>query len=349
MYYKLFCTLIFPLFALLLSVGIIHAEDEKGINGFVGLSERQEAALAKREFSRYALMDADCDSESEVSNNLKSHSKTFASSMRPMLVEVTECCTVGASGGDVGQCTDGSGFSAGVNSNYVRNEHYYNIFSNGISLGFFDDISLETSMLEMPCVDPGNSVGGTVFGDKNFNGVSEVDELGVEGIKVYIYECDVDGTSVVIDSTTTDANGDYTFAANAGPYRVEFIIPDSLDQYVPSFVGAENETSVQFLAGPSCDVDYAIINPAEYCNNDPLLITSCFVSGDNVAGDAILTWSSSNENSSSESPGTLNTFDLGSSANVSQVGSIWGIAFNRYDEVAYTSAVLKRHLSLIHI
>ena len=115
MYQKLLCTLICLLFLILFSAGSIHADDDKKIKGIVGLTENQEATLANQELSRYALMDADCDSEASMYEAYNSSVRAFANAMMPPTL-VTECCEVG-SGTDDAEEIIGNGAYGDTDSN----------------------------------------------------------------------------------------------------------------------------------------------------------------------------------------------------------------------------------------
>jgi protocatechuate 3,4-dioxygenase beta subunit len=66
------------------------------------------------------------------------------------------------------------------------------------------------------------SLGNQVFVDADGNGVKDPSEVGLPGTTVYL----LDNAGVVIDSTTTDANGNYLFdSLMPGTYSVGFVYP----------------------------------------------------------------------------------------------------------------------------
>ncbi len=70
------------------------------------------------------------------------------------------------------------------------------------------------------------SIKGTVYHDRNDNGVQDAGEEGIEGVVIQLF--DVDGN--VIAETTTDANGDYCFDGLApGEYKIREQQPDDFD------------------------------------------------------------------------------------------------------------------------
>ncbi len=70
------------------------------------------------------------------------------------------------------------------------------------------------------------SIKGTVYHDRNNNGIQDEGEEGIEGVVIQLF--DVDGN--VIAETTTDANGDYCFEDLApGEYKIREQQPDGFD------------------------------------------------------------------------------------------------------------------------
>ena len=63
------------------------------------------------------------------------------------------------------------------------------------------------------------SVGDRVWHDKNYNGVQDLSETGVSGVKVFLQNA----SGATIATTVTDANGNYRFTdLDAGTYRLAF-------------------------------------------------------------------------------------------------------------------------------
>ena len=80
----------------------------------------------------------------------------------------------------------------------------------------------------LACITVGaGAIGDTIFRDWNGNGVRDAGEEGIEGVTVDL----LNGSNAVIDTTTTDANGNYIFEGlAAGTYTVKItdLGPDGL-------------------------------------------------------------------------------------------------------------------------
>lgn len=134
------------------------------------------------------------------------------------------------------------------------------------------------------------TISGTVFNDYNSSGtfdttatlantgggtVGIAKDVGVGGVTVTAY----DGTGAAVGTATSAADGTYTLTATGtGPYRIEFTtIPSG---FKSSFHGADSGTTVQFVAnGVSTNVNLGITRPADYCQNNPTLVSSCYSMG----------------------------------------------------------------------
>jgi protocatechuate 3,4-dioxygenase beta subunit len=180
------------------------------------------------------------------------------------------------------------------------------------------------------------TVTGTVFNDKNSNGANDGTDAGVSGVVVSAY----DSSGAQVGTTTTSGNGTYSLnvsSAATNSVRIEFTTPNG---YQPSFQGAANATSIQFVSVPATNVNYAVLVPGNFCSDNP---------GSSVAGICLR-------------PGTVT---LGTSTNLSSIassdwkgnsttlltrngdtGSLWGMAFDGPRQVIFASAALRRHSGL---
>ncbi|TXF83553.1 hypothetical protein FUA23_21585, partial [Neolewinella aurantiaca] len=129
-----------------------------------------------------------------------------------------------------------------------------------------------------PCIAGPGVIGGNVFNDYNNDGTDDgTDEIGQEEALVQVYNCDDE----LICETYTDEDGNW-FCDNmtdGETYRVEFSTP--LQSYLqPSYAGVDNGTNVQFITSPHCEVNYGVVDPADYCQENPQFSLACYVLGD---------------------------------------------------------------------
>ncbi len=203
-----------------------------------------------------------------------------------------------------------------------------------------------SSFLLAPCTGGSGVIGGKAFKDFNYDGLDNQEGSGIAGIEVQIYGCDADGNSQSMGSATTDENGDYFVdgLTDGSEYRVEFIIPTSMNFLQSGFNGADSRTTVQFITSPSCGANIGLSNPADFCEVDPSLAIPCYVNGDPLAAgsgsadeEALVLFKTSYEG---RNPKPIQL------ANAQQIGATWGVAFHRSTKTIYASAFLKRHVGL---
>jgi hypothetical protein len=203
------------------------------------------------------------------------------------------------------------------------------------------------------------TISGRVFHDHNSNGLMDAGatilndgggQVGVaadEGIGNIVVTA-YDARGVVRGTTPTAADGSYTLAATgAGPYRIEFSnLPPG---FQPGVWGPNSGTTVQFVPdGSSPNVDLGIILPGDYCQNNPELVTSCYVFGDQVNGPnsaapVVISFPYS-AGSNGSAPGPYDqptTHTLMVPAN--QAGTTWGVAYDRATQRLFVAAFMKRH------
>ncbi|MBL7815793.1 MAG: hypothetical protein JNL70_12335 [Saprospiraceae bacterium] len=200
------------------------------------------------------------------------------------------------------------------------------------------------------CSTGANQSGGTVFSDYNADGIKSSGETnGLAGVTVKAFDCN---GSQVGGTQTTDATGKYAFSGlTAGnyPIRVEFSgLPTLYGQGTPN--GTNGRTTTQFVSAANCSVDLGVLDPNDYCQTNPKVFVPCFASGDPlVAGtaantDATVMFDYSNSGLPNQTGGgyTAPTHI----AYASQVGTLWGTAYNRNTKRIFQSAILKRHAGL---
>ncbi|MDH3650753.1 MAG: T9SS type A sorting domain-containing protein, partial [Saprospiraceae bacterium] len=89
-----------------------------------------------------------------------------------------------------------------------------------------------------------SAVGNTIWLDENENGIQDLDEIGINDIKTFLYKKTIEG-EVLIDSTVTSTMGGYTgqflfHHLMPGIYRMGFEIPTNM--YVTLAKQGENDT-----------------------------------------------------------------------------------------------------------
>ncbi|MEZ4707401.1 MAG: SdrD B-like domain-containing protein [Caldilineaceae bacterium] len=185
-------------------------------------------------------------------------------------------------------------------------------------------------------------ISGMVFRDFNSDGaitaIGVITDIGVSGVTVTAY--DKDG-NVVGTPQTTDVNGAYTIDPNgiAGPYRIEFTnLPAGFESATH---GAQNGTSTQFVttAAGATNVNFGIIYPNDYCQSNPFLAVSCLKNGSGVGNtDAGYLSFALDSSGNGAAPNTV--------AQVADVGSVWGNAYQRQTQTLFASSFIKRHVGL---
>ncbi len=200
----------------------------------------------------------------------------------------------------------------------------------------------------LPTVCAAGQLGGTVWNDFNADGIKGSGEsTGISDITVKAYDC----SGVLVGSAVTDAFGKYIFTSispSAYPLRIEFTdLPSYLGH--GTLAGADGRTTVQFVSAADCNVDLGVLNAANYCQTSPAVYVSCFVNGDPLlagtagSADAIVSF----PYSASGVPGLPSGYTPPSHlANASEVGSIWGNAYNKFTKRIFMSAVLRRYAGL---
>lgn len=202
------------------------------------------------------------------------------------------------------------------------------------------------------------TVNGVVFRDYNDNGQRDVGEPPISGITVSAF---VNATGAIA-TATTDANGHYALSTGAGTdLRIEFTgIPSYL---VPTAFGTDSGTTIQFVNGPTNEVNLGLYNPADYCQANPDLATTCFLFGDqgvHVAADTLVGFPFEAGSGSRSDGSVIGENGFGGSGNPTgpwaydqptpdhlatgaQIGSTWGIAWRRKTGDLFTAAFTKRH------
>jgi protocatechuate 3,4-dioxygenase beta subunit len=182
-------------------------------------------------------------------------------------------------------------------------------------------------------------VTGVVFRDYDADGVRDSREPGEPSVAVRA----VDAAGATT-TTTSAADGTYSVdvtTLGAGPYRIEFDIPSASTWLAEGAHGANNGTSVQFVAAGGT-ASFAVQNPGDYCNANPRLVTTCFTGGDpldtaGAAGPRSALKSFPYDATGQNNPAVTDD------ASAAEIGATWGIATDRASGDVFTSSLVKRH------
>lgn len=178
------------------------------------------------------------------------------------------------------------------------------------------------------------SVSGVVFEDKTSDGAKGTGDPGLSGVGVTAY----DATGAAVGSATTGSDGSYTLtvsSADTTAVRIEFATPGG---YSPSFVGADNKSSIQFVSLGATNVSYGVHKPGEYCTN----LFAAGIQGDQLGSTCF-------QPSNAQDRNTVNTSEWASrmgtvgTATAAQTGSVWGLGYDGVRGLLWTSAVIRRH------
>ncbi|HCS9120151.1 TPA: carboxypeptidase regulatory-like domain-containing protein [Staphylococcus pseudintermedius] len=94
-----------------------------------------------------------------------------------------------------------------------------------------DDLTIDSGFTQVTPEPPTHNVGDKVWDDLNKDGIQDDNEPGIANVKVTLK--DADGN--VVDTRTTDANGNYLFEnVKEGDYTIEFETPEG---YIPTVTG----------------------------------------------------------------------------------------------------------------
>ncbi len=177
---------------------------------------------------------------------------------------------------------------------------------------------------------------GTVYRDFDGDGVVDGGEVGVAGIEVESF--DLVGS---VDTATTAADGSFTIAGGVPgeEIRLEFNIPASMDYLLPSVVGSNSASLLSFVTmpvdGTDADVDLAVANPGQHCQADPDFVVNCFIDGDQSGtADVLISFPNTASN---------NTPTPADEALENQIGTTWGLAYQRSSDTLFASSFQKRH------
>ncbi len=185
---------------------------------------------------------------------------------------------------------------------------------------------------------------GTVYQDLpvdstalNIYGFLNSNEIGVEGVTVTAFPSG--------ETTTTASDGTYSLTAT-GDARIEFSNwPSYLE---PSPEGDAGNCNVQFATAPAT-VSFGLHNPTDYSSTvNPSVVLSHFINGTGNGQTNFALFSTPMAstglnadftNNGNQGTGPVPSYD----ATIDQVGSVWGLAFQKNQQRLFAASFLKRH------
>ncbi len=205
------------------------------------------------------------------------------------------------------------------------------------------------------------SVTGSVFQDFDGDGTRDAGNTaagvqtdnGFAGVTVTAYG----PHNEVVGTAATAANGSYTInttsVPDGTPLRIEFTdanggttaqLPGDLQS---SFHGVNNGTSVRFAAAGATNVDFGVLEPEDFADNNAPIITAIQYAGLRTAAGStdlpavvvnpwVVPANDPTPPANTTYPGRVDLASYGA------VGSVWGTAFNRRQNAAYAAATYKR-------
>ncbi len=214
-------------------------------------------------------------------------------------------------------------------------------------------------------------ISGSVFRDYNGDGIQNNTpststtaaniENGIAGVIIKAYNI----SDILIATQITNASGIYIFPVgsglnqipNATTVRLEYELPENCvanGSYDFDGTGAAAYGSnVQFKtqAASAVSANFGISNPAQYRGtlNNPKVFIPRQSNGNPVAtpvGNAATQVAMYSFNYSANGNTTTGNNARTSLATAAQIGSCWGVAYNKFNNRIYTSALVKRHSGL---
>ncbi len=235
---------------------------------------------------------------------------------------------------------------------------------------------------EVSAAPPSETLTVTIFQDTNGNGSLDVAETDrIDGVTVSLFGAD-SGATAACATAATNLNGTATFApadtvtctgevvrveVNSADYPAGLLVgpvntvDDDADASTSTYEDSATDASpiVQMvdLSSPQT-INISVINPAEYtCSAaDAYLFVPCYINGDPlIAGGAAdmdafvgFPYTATGSAFDPQDPANpdINVVEPDHLAVGSQIGSTWGVAYSRQQQLAFTAAFLKRHVGL---
>ncbi|WP_170061104.1 SdrD B-like domain-containing protein [Spirosoma aerolatum] len=196
----------------------------------------------------------------------------------------------------------------------------------------------------------GTQLGGTVFRDFNADGIKQATETqGVSSVTVTAFDCD----GVKYGPVVTDQFGKYVFTSTTVKYPVRVEFRTAAGNDMGTIYGSNSHSNVQFVDQAMCSVDLGIANPYLYCQTDPQIFIPCYTYGDPLTlnpttpvATSALSASAAAVVSFPYDESTTGATGMSHWAEAGQVGTVWGLGYNRLTKDIFMAATLHRHSGL---
>jgi len=189
------------------------------------------------------------------------------------------------------------------------------------------------------------------YATKATYGLKDGIEVGVKGVTVNA----VDASGATATATTA-ADGSYTLTGLAGKVRVEFVDWNTTKPWLKeSADGLQKNASVQFVTEGDTGVNFGLHDPADFANENPDVAMARQVTGaakdGEYSGDAPIVYSFHYQWRGQADNGNFNGNEAAGhdamwDAAFKEVGSVWGLAWQRSEKRLFASSFLRRHVGL---
>ncbi len=216
---------------------------------------------------------------------------------------------------------------------------YIRVQSRDISNG--SKVEAAVDLVKISSQSP-NNVQGQVFEDSDNDGVNDATEVGVGGVAVALY--DANG---LLTQTTTASDGSYSFGSLTQGTDYQIIFSGWGAEFTPSIIGADSKGPIIYVEAGD-NGSFGLHEPDFVCSDDPYLIIPCYVEGVNgsVASEPAIVKVRSSADGHDFTGGIYNSNYQGEAiADYSDVGTVYGIAYQSKQSRFYASAFHKRYAS----
>jgi len=187
------------------------------------------------------------------------------------------------------------------------------------------------------------TISGIVYQDYNANGVRDTHEPGIADVTITAYPASATGNTGGV-STTTGADGSFSLATGGGLWRLE------VTNLPSGFFEGGGSSTVVFSNDGSSNIEIGINDPAEYVAPDIQLATNIYYHADRSGTNpALLSFDyaagcvDADLNGSCDNGGSFDSPTPITEATQVDIGTTWGLAYDRNTDTMYVASFMKRH------